>query len=224
MTMFTPEFARRRVVRSIVWGALGFGVGFALAGAVSGALSRQVHDFDTGRALGTVLYALAGAMGGATLGWANKSKGTVYPLMLAGALGCGLGTFITSTIVSVYVDEHISGYLAWDIADTIQFAAIGALTGALLGIVQGSWRQTFWLTVAGMLGFGLYYWCNRLLFATYPFSRLIPGSMGEVWHDSIAAAITWSAWGATGGVISGACLGIANAMRGPGPGLKQLTN
>jgi hypothetical protein len=212
--MTIPQFVNRQVWRSAEWGAIGFGVGLALAGLVSGALSRQIHDFDTGRMLGTLLYALAGALGGATLGLANKSKGHVYPLMLAGALGCGAGLFITTTIISIFVDEHISGYLAWEIALTIQFAAIGALTGASFGIVQREWKQTFWLTLAGALGFGLYYLASHLLFVIDPITRLIAGSSGEVLHDSTVLAIVWFAWGAMGGVISGACLGIANAMQG----------
>ncbi|MCG8351398.1 MAG: hypothetical protein MI924_26820 [Chloroflexales bacterium] len=200
--------------RSVWRGALGFGLGLALAGLTLGALHRSIHDFDTGLMLGTLLYAFAGALGGAALGLAQQSEDQAHRCMLAGAIGCGLGMFIVSIIISAYVDYNILGEFAWAIVNTIRLSVIGALTGASLGIAQKRWKPALWLSSAGALGFGLSYWASHLLFVVAPIIQLIPGARGEVVHDSIERAIFWCAWGAVGGIISGACLGMAHALCG----------
>ena len=203
------------LVRSIWRTALGFGIGFAFAGLVGGALSLQIHDDNTSRALNTLLYALAGALGGATLGWGRQSDKCW--LAVAGALSCALGYYITAAIVSTYVDEHIQGFLAWDIALTIQFATIGSLTGLFLGLVQRSRQRLLRMILAGTIGFAPYYLASQLLVVIDPVWRLIPGTMGEVWHESLVAAIAACTWGAIGGIFIGVCFGIANIVRAQSP-------
>jgi hypothetical protein len=109
--MTTSQLASHLVGRSALLGALGFGSGFALAWALGLGLSQQIHDDNSGRLLGSILFACAGAVGGAALALGSESKRSLPLLALAGAVGCGLGYYITETIVSVWIDEHISGLL-----------------------------------------------------------------------------------------------------------------
>lgn len=79
----------RRVLRSAGLSALGFGLGLALAGLILGALTYQIHDFNTGRLLGSLPYACAGALGGAALAWVDVSKRRALLLALADVGGNG---------------------------------------------------------------------------------------------------------------------------------------
>jgi hypothetical protein len=210
----------RRVMRSAGLSALGFGLGLALTGLILGALTYQIHDFNTGRLLGSLAYACAGALGGAALAWVDVSKRRAPLLALAGAVGLSLGYYVTDTIVSVWVDvpaSPVQGFLAWQVVLTIQYAAIGAFTGALLGLAQRDRRRTVGLVLAGLLGFGLLYLSSNLFFMVGHVDTLVPGMSGEIWHDGIVMGIGEGLWGAVGGAISGACLGVANAWRPHGP-------
>lgn len=210
--MTPPKISYQQVFHSARWGAIGFGVGLAIVGAVTGALNRHIQDFNTGLYLATWLYALAGSLGGGMLGFAREPKGNIYLFAFAGTFGCGFGYFTTATIFSASVEEHISGYFAFTIAHLIQFAVMGVVVGALLGAVERNWKQVGKSALAGAVGFGLYYLVLEMLFGSNPISALIPGAVGDI-HESIVLAMTFALWGAIGGIISGACLGIANAMR-----------
>ena len=147
----------------------------------------------------------------------RKHRGLVP---LAGAMGCGLGFYITTTIVSVWIDapaSPVQGFLAWQVVHTIKYAAIGAFTGALLGLAQRDWRRTVGLVLAGLLGFGLLYLSSNLILVAGHWDTLVPGMSGEIWHDSIVMGIGDGLWFAVGGVIGGTCLGVANAWRPHGP-------
>jgi hypothetical protein len=202
-----------RVWRSARLGALGFGFGFALAWSVVAAAGRQSHDDFAFRLLGTVAFAGAGALGGVALAWGHESKHRAALLALAGALGCGLGWFVTATIVSAWIDEPgspVNGFVAWEVVDTLQFAAIGALTGALLSLAPRDRRRTARLLLAGLLGFGLFFLSHNFVDRL---STLVPGTRGEIWRDGIVMALGPLLWGGVGGAIGGACLGIGDAWR-----------
>jgi hypothetical protein len=204
------------VGRSARLGALGFGVGFALAWLVLGVASRQTQLISTVPQLGTVVFAGGSALGSAALAWGDASKRRSLLLALAGALGCGLGLYITTTIVSVWVDapaSPVQGVLAWEVVDTLQYALIGAFTGALLGLAQRDLHRTARLALAGLLGFGLLYLSHYLLVFVRPMDQILPGVSGEIWHDSVVMAIGFFVWGGIGGAIGGACLGVGNAWR-----------
>jgi hypothetical protein len=211
--MRVPPISKQQI-RFAQFGAMGFGVGLALSGAVLGALNRQITNANTGLLLATVLYGLAGALGGAMLGWADGQRTRVLAFALAGAIGCGLGTFLTTVFVSGYVELRLTGYWPWLLVNTVRFAVAGGFTGVLLGAVQRDWRQITRLALAGAVGFGLYYLVPEALsFVVKLPTDFVPGSMGEVTHDSVVAALLLAFGGAVGGAIGGTCLGIASAKK-----------
>ena len=207
----------RQQIHSARFGAIGFGIGFAVVGIGIGALGRQIRDFDTGLYFATLLFALAGGFGGAMLGFAckspSKTQGNLPILVLAGALGCGLGYFVTATFFSAYVEERIRGSFALAIAHALQLAAMGAFIGASLGGVQRNGKQVGKSALAGAIGFALYSLVLEILFALNLTSELVSGPVGALTHERIASAITLGTWGGIGGVIVGACLGIAYAQQ-----------
>ena len=211
-----PRFSQQQI-RSIQFGALGFGLGLSLAVAAPIAFRHQITSFSTSLAVGTALYALAGAIGGAMLGLAGGSRQPVWVLALAGGLGCGLGFLLTTYAITYFVYDRFSGGLVSTLAMTIQFGLVGASTGAWLGAAQRSWRPVAWLTVAGAVGFGLYYstleGLDRLRLSI---DAVVPRVMGEPTHDLITLTLAFAFWGALGGIVVGACLGLAHALLYPG--------
>jgi hypothetical protein len=206
---------KRRVLRSASWGALGFGFGLALAGLTGGAFFYQIYDFNIGRNLGTALYTCAGALGGVALAWGDARKPRALVLALAAAVGLGLGYFVTTTIVPVWIDEQVLGSLYFSVVFTLKYALIGALTGALLGLAQRDRRRTAWLVLAGIVGFGLLYWPSQFGMSVIfdPIWRLMPGASGnDFTQASILSAVRLCVSGAIRGAVTGACLGVGNAL------------
>jgi hypothetical protein len=213
--MKTSHVARNPVLRSAALAALGFGFGLALSGLIGGALNYQIHDFNTGLLLGSILYAGAGALGGASLVWDSRSPRRALRLALAAAVGLGLGYFITTTIVSVWIDEHVQGTLIWTFVFIVQYALIGALAGLLLGLVQPDRWRTVWLVLAGLIGFGLLYWPLQTGMSLFidPIWRLLGGSNGiaELPPLNMVGAASGFVSGALRGALLGACLGVGNS-------------
>jgi hypothetical protein len=211
--MTTSQPASHLVVRSARLGALGFGIGFAVAWPIAAVLSRQAGGWDVTLLPSALLYACAGALGGAALAQGVESlhRSPLFPL--AGALGCGLGFYAMGAFGSVWPGEYwVVGSLALDVAYTLLYAAVGALTGALLGVAQHELRRTALLTLAGALGFGLFYLFHYLVFLINRIG-IVPGTSGDIWNDLVGVAIVAFVWGAVGGGLAGACLGIGNSWR-----------
>jgi hypothetical protein len=113
------------VMRFVVLGAVGFGIGVVIAGA-------------------GFLIPVGGALGGASLGLGLEDKRKAAILALLGALGA------TFAVIVVF----IAGSPVWDYPVRMA-AVIGAMVGASLGVAFWDWKRVVALTVAGAVGFGL---------------------------------------------------------------------
>ncbi len=120
------------MMRFVVFGAVGFGIGGAIAGA-------------SGDAMLLGFFAM-GALGGASLGVAAKDKRSIVTLALTGALGFGLGFLVAFAIVLLIWDPFGNWFIG---------AVGGGLGGASLGVGLRTWRRIVPLTVVGALGFGI---------------------------------------------------------------------
>ncbi len=54
--------------RAILFGAIGFGIGLAIAAGIFGSVTFQIEDFQVNAAVGALLFALGGLLGGAIFG------------------------------------------------------------------------------------------------------------------------------------------------------------
>lgn len=115
------------VVRFVIYGAVGFGIGATLAGAL----------------LGVVGLPLTGAVGGAVLGLALKDWRRTVILALLGAIGLTVGV-IAGLIVGSFLSFSSQGPIA---------ATVGAVVGASLGAAFSDWRMILALAFAGAVGF-----------------------------------------------------------------------
>jgi hypothetical protein len=171
------------VMRFVVLGAMGFGVGGAIAG-VSG---------DT-MPLG---FFVLGALGGASLGLATSDKRSIATLALMGALGFGLGFVVAVAIV----------LLVWDPFDDWFIGAVGGLVGgASLGVTFRTWGSIVFLTVVGTLGFGIGWEASGIL--SQPLVE--PGASSiPLWYTMLFGTIE----GAIGGASLGAALGYLESRK-----------
>ena len=167
----------KTVMRFIIFGAVGFGIGGAIAGA-------------SGDAMLLGLIAM-GALGGASLGLAVGDKRSILTLALTGTLGFGLGFVITFAMV----------LLVWDPSGNWFIGAVGGLLGgASLGIGHRSWRTIVPLAVVGALGFGIGWGAVDVL--SQPLVE--PGAPGVTFWWAIQFM---TIKGAIGGASLGAALG-----------------
>jgi hypothetical protein len=113
------------VMRFVILGAVGFGIGVVIAGA-------------------GFLIPVGGALGGASLGLALENKSKVATLALLCALGATFG------VIAVF----IAGSPVWDYPLRMA-VVIGAMVGASVGLAFWDWKRVVVLTVAGAVGFGL---------------------------------------------------------------------
>jgi hypothetical protein len=196
---------------TILWSTVGFGIGLWLVDTMWSILWRQgqitAENIFIYRSL---LYALMGGCGGATLGFARKSWGHIVPFVLAGTIGCGLGYFIISAVVSPFlvtvmldlVDDHD---ISFAIYESAQFMLTGAFTGALLGSAQRNWRMSARLAIVGAIGFGLYALIHStwiFIFLTIEMKVILPLVAIHVLRSAI------------GGALIGICFGLTmNANR-----------
>jgi hypothetical protein len=145
------------VVRFILYGAVGFGIGWAIAGffdSVFIAITAPMFPPGPGPRLELppwwvtwlpyLSWFIAGACGGAGLGLALGRWKRVAALALAGAVGFGVGSFL------LFIIAFLFGLPPVGVA-----VGMGLFGGVLLGLTFGDWKRVVLLGLAGMVGFGV---------------------------------------------------------------------
>lgn len=122
------------VMRFVVLGAVGFGIGGAIGGPLSVFVPIPMP----------LTLLVGGAVGGASLGVAFKDFRQVMILAVLGALGLTVGV-MTGLILGSFFS-----YPEVPIA-----AFVGAVVGAALGVASRDWRTIVALAVVGGVGFGV---------------------------------------------------------------------
>ena len=141
------------VMRFVVFGAVGFGIGWTVAGFFnSGFNAITAPMFPPGRGAEPspwwatwpphLSWFFAGACGGAALGLALRSRKRVAALALAGSLGFGVSFFLFFVLAFLFGFPLVS-------------VGMGAFGGILLGLALADWRGVVLLGLAGMVGFGI---------------------------------------------------------------------
>ena len=138
-------------------GAQGFAIAFAALGMIFRVLTYNITDPNINLALGTVLYAAAGALGAAYLATTMNWRGHTMLFTLAGILGCGGGYLITTFLFTSRLQPDITFRTTLEATYIGQAAVIGALLGLFLGIVIGNPRGVLLLILGGAIGFGIGY-------------------------------------------------------------------
>ena len=140
------------VLRFVIFGAVGFGIGLAVAGffnSVFIALTAPMFPPGRGAELPPwwatwpphLSWFFAGACGGAALGLALRSSKRIIALAVAGSLGFGVGFFIFFVLAFLFGFSQVG-------------VGIGALSGLMLGLALADWKGVVLLGLAGMVGFG----------------------------------------------------------------------
>jgi hypothetical protein len=140
-------------MRFVLFGAVGFGIGWAMVGFFnSGFIAITAPMFPTGRGAElpswwatwppNLSWFFAGACGGAALGLALRSWKRVAALALAGCLGFGLSFYFFFVLAFLFGFPLVS-------------VGMGAFGGILLGLALADWRRVVLLGLAGMVGFGI---------------------------------------------------------------------
>jgi hypothetical protein len=143
------------VMRYVVLGAIGFGVGWAVAGLFNTALVALTEPVSPpGRGAEPppgwatwppyFAYCLGGAFGGAGLGLAIGSWKRVVALTVAGGVGFGLSLFV------FFIVAFLSGLPGVGVA-----IGVGLFGGVVLGLTFGDWKRVVLLGVGGLVGFGI---------------------------------------------------------------------
>jgi len=141
----------------VKWGALAFGLAFGVLFWVSILLSISELELFLGLPFLQFLpAALLIGMATAVLGSVSNNKPIIYGF--AGGIG-----YIAASWIGWGVFFQIILYFGYlfGFVQQINFSAlvgicVGAIFGAILGIVSKDYRQIFWLAIAGTIGFGLY--------------------------------------------------------------------
>jgi hypothetical protein len=186
-----------RVMRFIILGAIGFGVGGTIA-AACWSLAFVTYGASA------LLFILSGAVGGASLGLALGDRRRTAILALLGTIGFTFGGIVALLIAfGIFAPiPALSGSVDYDVRSAMGIAA-GAIVGASLALAFlafGDWkRRIIALTLAGGLGFGA-----GIIIGTFA----LHGIFGE---DFLAGI-----WGTTGlyaitGIMGGASLGAGLA-------------
>ena len=192
------------VMRFILFGAVGFGIGWAvlgglgngfpMAGGVGTVLGGAIFSGDLpALLLYTPVLSLSGACGGAVLGWVFKDYRRVAILAVLGAVGFFVGSFI---VVGLFFALSFvqAGY---GILEALSAAALGLVIGALLGLSLRSFRGTVVVALMGLVGFGI----GGVIAAALQGFPMQP-SEGLF-------SLPSAAFGAIEGLIGGASLGVA---------------
>jgi hypothetical protein len=141
------------VMRFVIFGAVGFGIGWAIAGFLtSGFLAITLPNFQPPSPpppwwvqwSSQLAYFLGGACGGAALGLAIGSWKRVLDLAVAGFIGFGLGSFLFFFLAFLF-GLHLVGIAV----------GMGLFGGVSLGLTFGDWKRVVLLGLVGMVGFGV---------------------------------------------------------------------
>jgi hypothetical protein len=141
------------VMRFVIFGAVGFGIGWAVAGFFnSGFIAITAPMFSPGRGAELppwwatwpphISWFFAGACGGAALGLALRSWKRVAALALVGSLAFGVSFFVFFILAFLFGFSLVS-------------VGMGAFGGLMLGLALADWRRVVLLGLAGMIGFGV---------------------------------------------------------------------
>jgi hypothetical protein len=196
----------RDVVRFIVFGAVGFGIGWAvlgvlgggfpMAGGVGTVLGGAIFSGDLPALLVyTPVLSLGGAIGGAALGLVFKDFRRVVILAVLGALGFLLGSFI---VVALFFSLSFM-QVGYSFLEALSGAAMGLVVGAMLGLSLRSFRGTVVLALMGLVGFGI----GGLIAAA------LQGFLSQPSESFLS--LQSIVFGAVEGIIGGASLGVALA-------------
>lgn len=192
------------VMRFVIYGAVGFGIGWAvlgvlgggfpMAGAVGTVLGGAIFSGDLpALLLYTPVLSLGGAFGGAVLGLALKDFRRVVILAVLGAVGFFVGSFI---VVGLFFSLSFM-QVGYGLLEALSAAALGLVVGAVLGLTLRSFRGILLLALMGLVGFGM----GGLIAATLQGFPLQPS-------EGLPSLQT-AAFGAVEGIIGGASLGAA---------------
>jgi hypothetical protein len=122
------------VLRFVIFGAVGFGIGWAVTGALGLIMPESFFPWT---------FFFGGAVGGAVLGLALRDWKKLATLSWAGFLGFGAGFYFSM----------VAGLLL-GLLPNIE-AGIGVVGGAALGLVFGDRKRVAVLALAGFVGFGI---------------------------------------------------------------------
>ena len=192
------------VMRFVIFGAVGFGIGWAVAGFVNVALVgitapmfRPPSPPPPGLGmLPYFAYFFAGAFGGAALGLALSSWKRAVALAAAGGVGLGLSFFL------FFIVAFLFGLREVGIA-----MGVGLSGGVMLGLTFGDCKRVVVLGLVGLVGFGIGGAIAAVLempFALYPFFV----EFVELWRTP-SLLLQHVLVQATVGLIGGASLGAA---------------
>jgi hypothetical protein len=140
-------------MRFVIFGAVGFGIGWAIAGFLtSGFLAITSPMFQPPSPPPPwwvqwppeLAYFLGGACGGAALGVATGNWRRVIVLAVACFLGFGLGSLLFKVLAFLF-GLHPVGVAA----------GMGLFGGVLSGLSFGDWRRVVLLGLVAMVGFGV---------------------------------------------------------------------
>jgi hypothetical protein len=177
----------KSIMRFVVLGAVGFGLGGAIAGAC-----WPLAVLTSGAS--ALLFILSGAVGGASLGLALGDRATTTRLALLGILGYFLGGIVALVIalgfLSASEEYGTRGMMG---------VSGGAIIGASLALTFGAWERIIALALAGAVGFGA-----GVLIGVFVLKGIFGGEfLVGVWGTIVLYAIT----GTIGGASLGAALG-----------------
>jgi hypothetical protein len=202
------------MMRFVVLGAAGFGIGWAFAGlfnvvlvGITSPMFQPGSEPPPGWATWPPYFAyfFAGACGGAGLGLAIGSWKRTAALALAGSLGLGLGIF------PLFILGFIGLLPSW----TSIAMGLGVVGGAALGLVFGGLMRIVILAAAGLVGFGIggaIATTLRMPFALYPFEV----DFVELWQAPLILLqhlLVQAMVGLIGGASLGAALGYLERRR-----------
>jgi hypothetical protein len=184
------------VMRFVVFGTVGFGVGWAFA-ALSSIIVPMWSPY--------LSYFLAGACGGLGLGLALRGWKRVAALTFTGLVGFGLGTYLM----------FILGFIGLLPGQTSIAMGTGLFGGAMLGLTFGNGKAVAALGLAGLVGFGIggaIAAALQMPFVLFPFEidfvELRQAPLLMLQHLLIQAVI-----GLIGGASLGAALGYLESRK-----------
>jgi len=195
-------------------GALGFGLGFALQILLRALIDPGNHtilaNFGITWLRETLLFMLIGALGGALIGVSSRSTRLIRRFTLAGTLGCGLAGSLGTLVLYLYYRFGVSSFDQAPLLNNLMVGLvssfIGALTGAILGIVRGDRQQSVRLAWVGALGFG----------ASFQIGNVVFGPAHIFWMQTLFSqywVIPLALSAMVDGLIGGAILGWAMGQK-----------